>query len=108
MRHKKYNKLLTIKRREYDTDELGDKVLSESGIVAETWGSITPASGGRLVKYDQNIREDIVDIKCHNPHNWYPHKDQLVEWRGKSYQILDWHTDAREYELIIEAVKIEK
>jgi len=108
MRHKNYNKIVTIKEATYSTDELGDRYEKTPAEIATEYASIKPASGNRLIKYDQNIREAIFEIKMHYPQSWEPSKDQIITHRNVDYQVLSWLTDEREFELILEVVKIEK
>jgi len=113
MRHKKYNKIVTIERPVYTEDELGDKVRDYSDEKVTLYVSIsTEASGrqagARTVKYDQNVLERLVEIKCHYPKNWKPEKDDIVKHNDTSYQIVDMFPDDRLRELTIEAINIEK
>ncbi len=108
MRHKKYNRIVTIERPVYVDDELGDKVRDYSKHKVTFYTSIKSVSGERSVKYDQNIRSEVVEIKCHYPKNWKPEKDDIIKHNDTSYQVIDMFPDDRRKELIIEAINIEK
>jgi len=103
MRHKKYNKIVYVKKRTYETDELGDKKRSKLSEVAKAYAKIEPSKAGKTVRFEGVDLEKLVEIKMHFPKTWTMEKEYVLVHGSSEYQILDFYPDERNRELTIEA-----
>jgi len=86
MRPTKYNKRITVQRREKDDNEIGGW-SNEWSDWYESWASVKPLRGSKRMEYGQIGSTNIYEVEMRERVNNVDNECRIV-YNGNNYQIL--------------------